>query len=166
MSDCLFSIVSYCAASGEQCCNVICSVFYLYPPVFLIYRVKGLDSSVFSARRYKLPIAQSLSRNPLFLLHLPSPNRPPPPLLFLDPEQKATLRVTNLSEDATEGDLQDLFRPYGQIARVAVPKDRVTGQPRGFAFVDFYHTSDAQRAIDKVHGTGFNSLILSVEWAR
>jgi len=54
-------------------------------------------------------------------------------------EEKASVRVTNLSEDANEHDLHDLFRAYGQIARVSVPKDRMTGLPRGFAFVDFYN---------------------------
>jgi hypothetical protein len=81
-------------------------------------------------------------------------------------KQQATLRVTNVSTDATRDDMHELFRRFGPIARVSVPQDRVTGEGRGFAFIDFYNHDDAARAIEKLHGTGFDSLILNVDWAR
>lgn len=48
-----------------------------------------------------------------------------------------SIRVTNLSEDTREQDLQELFRPFGPISRIYVAFDRETGLSRGFAFINF-----------------------------
>jgi translation initiation factor 3 subunit G len=48
-----------------------------------------------------------------------------------------SVRVTNLSEDTREQDLQELFRPFGAISRIYVAFDRETGLSRGFAFINF-----------------------------
>lgn len=77
-----------------------------------------------------------------------------------------TLRVTNISEDTQENDLRDLFGVFGRVARVYVGRDRETGAGKGFAFVSFEEKSCAQKAIDKVHGRGYDNLILSVQWSR
>ncbi len=45
-------------------------------------------------------------------------------------------------------------------------QDRNTGEGRGFAFIDFYNHDDAAKAIEALNGTGFDSLILNVDWAR
>ena len=44
--------------------------------------------------------------------------------------------VGNLSFDATEEDVRQAFAEYGEVASVNIIKDRETGRPRGFAFVD------------------------------
>ena len=49
-------------------------------------------------------------------------------LLWID--EAATIRVTNLSEDTREADLQDLFRPFGAIQRIYLAKDKNTGQSK------------------------------------
>ena len=54
----------------------------------------------------------------------------------------------------------------GAISRIYVAFDRETGESRGFAFINFLHRDDAQRAIDKLDGHGYDSLILRVEWAQ
>lgn len=81
-------------------------------------------------------------------------------------DEAATLRVTNLSEDACESDLQELFRPFGPIARVYLAKDKVTNQSKGFAFVSYIKREDAARAIKSLQGYGYDHLILNVEWAK
>lgn len=81
-------------------------------------------------------------------------------------QQDASLRITNLSEDVREGDLQSLFGHYGRLQRVYLAKDQTTGASRGFAFVTYYDKTDAQRAIDKLHGHGYDNLILQVQWAK
>jgi len=81
-------------------------------------------------------------------------------------DEAATLRVTNLSEDACESDLQDLFRPFGPIARVYLAKDKITNQSKGFAFVSYIKREDAARAIKSLQGYGYDHLILNVEWAK
>ncbi|CAJ2657785.1 unnamed protein product [Trifolium pratense] len=76
-----------------------------------------------------------------------------------------SVRVTNLSEDTTEPDLHELFRPFGSVSRVYVAIDKTTGMSRGFGFVNFVNREDAQKAISKLNGYGYDNLILKVEWA-
>ncbi|KAK7461981.1 translation initiation factor eIF3 subunit g [Stygiomarasmius scandens] len=77
-----------------------------------------------------------------------------------------TLRVTNISEDTQENDLRELFGMFGRVARVYVGRDRDTGAGKGFAFVSFEERSVAQKALEKVHGKGYDNLILSVQWSQ
>lgn len=81
-------------------------------------------------------------------------------------DETATVRVTNLSESTRELDLYDLFRPFGEIVRTFLAKDKNTGISKGFAFINFKKREDAERAIQKLNGYGFDHLILNVEWAR
>jgi len=81
-------------------------------------------------------------------------------------DEAATIRVSNLPEDVRESDLQELFRPFGGIARIYLAKDKVTHQPKGFAFINFHKREDAAKAIAGVSGYGYDHLILNVEWAK
>lgn len=81
-------------------------------------------------------------------------------------DEAATLRVTNLSEDAMESDIQELFRNFGPLARVYLAKDKQTNQSKGFAFVSYVKREDAARAVQNLNGFGYDHLILSVEWAK
>jgi len=85
---------------------------------------------------------------------------------YHDGREEATLRVTNLSEDTTEADLSYLFRTFGHTSRIYLAKDRLTNKSRGFAFINYTHREDAQAAIDKLNGYGYDNLILQVEWAK
>uniref|UniRef100_A0A7N0TPI4 Eukaryotic translation initiation factor 3 subunit G n=1 Tax=Kalanchoe fedtschenkoi TaxID=63787 RepID=A0A7N0TPI4_KALFE len=76
-----------------------------------------------------------------------------------------SVRVTNLSEDTREPDLLELFRTFGAVSRVYVAIDQKTGVSRGFGFVNFVNKEDAERAINKLNGYGYDNLILRVEWA-
>ncbi|KAI5574929.1 hypothetical protein POPTR_010G199000v4 [Populus trichocarpa] len=79
--------------------------------------------------------------------------------------EENSVRVTNLSEDTREPDLLELFRTFGQVSRVYVAIDQKTGVSRGFGFVNFVSKEDAERAINKLNGYGYDNLILRVEWA-
>jgi len=81
-------------------------------------------------------------------------------------QQEASLRITNLSEDVREGDLQDLFGQFGRLQRVYLAKDMATQQSRGFAFVTYWTREDAQRAIKNLNGHGYDNLILQVQFAK
>lgn len=81
-------------------------------------------------------------------------------------EDTAAIRISNLSENAQETDLQELFKPFGHIARIFLAKDNMTGQCKGFAFVNYYRKEDASKAIATLNGFGYDHLILSVEWAK
>ncbi|PKA64040.1 Serine/arginine-rich splicing factor 33 [Apostasia shenzhenica] len=76
-----------------------------------------------------------------------------------------SVRVTNLSEDTREPDLLELFRTFGPVSRVYVAVDQKSGVSRGFGFVNFVHKEDAEKAINKLNGYGYDNLILRVEWA-
>lgn len=76
-----------------------------------------------------------------------------------------SVRVTNLSEDTREPDLLELFRTFGAVSRVYVAVDQKTQVSRGFGFVNFVNKEDAERAINKLNGYGYDNLILRVEWA-
>ncbi|OMO53021.1 hypothetical protein CCACVL1_28940 [Corchorus capsularis] len=80
--------------------------------------------------------------------------------------EENSIRVSNLSEDAQESDLRELFSPFGQITRVYVAPDRNTGLNRGFAFISFARKEDAEKAINMLDGYGYDSLILKVEWSQ
>ncbi|KAJ6987151.1 hypothetical protein D5086_015921 [Populus alba] len=79
--------------------------------------------------------------------------------------EENSVRVTNLSEDTREPDLLELFRTFGPVSRVYVAIDQKTGVSRGFGFVNFVSKEDAERAINKLNGYGYDNLILRVEWA-
>lgn len=77
-----------------------------------------------------------------------------------------TLRVTNVSEDAAEDDLREMFSRWGRVARVYIGKDRETGQGKGYAFVSYEDRASAQKALEKMNGFGYDNLILSVSLSR
>ena len=81
-------------------------------------------------------------------------------------EDLPTLRVTNISEETQENDLRELFGAFGRMARVYVGRDRETGIGKGFALVNFEDRANAQRAMEKLHGKGYDNLILNVQWSR
>ncbi|KAB7495557.1 Eukaryotic translation initiation factor 3 subunit G [Armadillidium nasatum] len=80
-------------------------------------------------------------------------------------DETATVRVTNLSENTREQDLQELFRPFGEISRIFLAKDKFTMASKGFAFINYKRRDDAARAIQVINGFGYDHLILNVEWA-
>jgi len=81
-------------------------------------------------------------------------------------DETTTVRVTNLSESTREGDLQELFKKFGEIARIYLAKDKNTGSSKGFAYINFKRREEAEMAIKSLNGHGYDHLILSVEWAR
>ena len=81
-------------------------------------------------------------------------------------DEQATIRVTNLSEDTKESDLQELFKPFGPIQRIYLAKDKHTQQSKGFAFINYHNRDDAAKAIRALCGYGYDHLILNVEWAK
>lgn len=55
--------------------------------------------------------------------------------------------VGNLSYSLDEQSLRQSFAEFGEITDVAFPKDRVTGRPRGFAFITFNDAKSAEGAL-------------------
>ena len=78
----------------------------------------------------------------------------------------ANIYVGNCSYDVTEEQLRDLFAAYGEVDSVNVIRDRDTGRPRGFAFVEMSDSAAAKAAIEGVNGTDLGGRALKVNEAR
>ena len=76
------------------------------------------------------------------------------------------LFVGNLSFKTTENDLQDAFASCGTVVETNIMMDRMTGRPRGFAFVTMSSPEEAQKAVDTLHGKEFDGRALTVNVAR
>ncbi len=76
------------------------------------------------------------------------------------------LFVGNLPYSATEADLREYFSAVAPPSSIAVPVDRETGRPRGFAFIEYADTAQAQEAITRFNGVPFQGRPLSVSEAR
>ena len=76
------------------------------------------------------------------------------------------LFVGNLSFKTTENDLHDAFAAHGTVVEATLMMDRVTGRPRGFAFVTMSTPEEAQKAIDALHGKPIDGRSLMVNIAR
>ena len=75
--------------------------------------------------------------------------------------------VGNLPYTCDEQQLRELFGSDGRnVADVAIITDRMTGQPRGFAFVNMVSADDAKKAIDALHGSLFGGRTLTVNEAK
>lgn len=75
------------------------------------------------------------------------------------------LYVGNLSYNTSQAELQAHFAAAGEVQEVAIPTDRETGQPRGFAFVTMGDSSSANAAISTLNGTTLDGRILKVNEA-
>ncbi len=62
------------------------------------------------------------------------------------------LYVGNLAYSVTEDDLKEAFTAFGEVASVNLIKDRMTGQSKGFGFVDMPRNSEADTAIKSLNG--------------
>jgi cold-inducible RNA-binding protein len=73
------------------------------------------------------------------------------------------LYVGNLPYETTEADLQALFAASGDVSTINIVRDRATGQPRGFAFVEMNDAASAQRAITELdqHQLGGRNLTVN-----
>ena len=77
-----------------------------------------------------------------------------------------TIYVGNLSFQATEEDLKEVFAEYGEVSRVSLPTDRETGRKRGFAFVEMKDDSAEDKAIAELDGAEWLDRELKVNKAK
>src|SRR5712692_7253800 len=78
----------------------------------------------------------------------------------------AKLFVGNLSFQATEEDLRELFAQAGTVETVRIITDQFTGRPRGFGFVEMATKEEATKAVEMLNGHLFRDRNLVVDEAR
>jgi uncharacterized membrane protein YgcG len=76
------------------------------------------------------------------------------------------LYVGNLSFSTSQESVQSAFAAIGEVREVALPTDRETGQPRGFAFVTMGNAQAADDAIAQLNGSMLDGRPLRVNEAQ
>lgn len=76
------------------------------------------------------------------------------------------LYVGNLSFSTSRESLQSMFAGAGEVREIAMPTDRETGQPRGFAFVTMGDAAQAAAAIEQFDGAKLDGRALKVNEAQ
>ena len=76
------------------------------------------------------------------------------------------LYVGNLSFNTSQQSLEAAFAAVGEVREVAMPTDRETGQPRGFAFVTMGTAQAATAAIAQMNGLMLDGRTIKVNEAQ
>ncbi len=74
--------------------------------------------------------------------------------------------VGNLNFQTDEETLRSTFSQFGQVDTVDIVRDRESGQPRGFAFVEMANDGEADAAINSLNGQAVDGRNLTVNEAR
>ena len=74
--------------------------------------------------------------------------------------------VGNLAREITQEDLEEAFKAFGQVTSVTIIKDKFTGEPRGFGFIEMPGKAEAQAAIDGMNGKELKGRPLNVNEAQ
>ena len=74
--------------------------------------------------------------------------------------------VGNLAHDATDDDLREVFEAFGQVEKTNVIRDKVSGESRGFGFVEMPSKDEAQTAIDEMNGKDLKGRAININEAR
>ena len=72
------------------------------------------------------------------------------------------LYVGNLTFNASEHDLREIFSEAGEVSETAIVTDKTTGQSRGFAFVTMADEAGAKKACEKFDNRDFFSMNLRI----
>ena len=74
--------------------------------------------------------------------------------------------VSNLSFNVQDEDLREFFASYGEITSAKVIMDKVTGQSRGFGFVEMPDDAAAKKAIAELDNATVEGRNIRVNEAR
>ena len=74
--------------------------------------------------------------------------------------------VGNLAREVTQEDLKAEFDVFGEVSSVSLIKDKFSGQPRGFAFVEMPNKEEGEAAIAGLKGKMLKNRTLDITEAR
>ena len=73
--------------------------------------------------------------------------------------------VGNLSYQATEDDIRALFAQHGEVQKVTIIKDKISGESRGFCFVEMSNDGEGRTAIAELNGVNCKGRALKINEA-
>jgi len=76
------------------------------------------------------------------------------------------LYVGNLAREVTEDELRQAFEAHGQVTTVNLIKDKFSGEPRGFGFVEMPGKAEALAAMEALNGQDLKGRSIIVNEAR
>jgi cold-inducible RNA-binding protein len=76
------------------------------------------------------------------------------------------LFVGGLSWDTDDHSLRNAFEEHGEIQEAKVIADRETGRSRGFGFVTYTNSADANKALEAMNGAVLDGRTLRVDTAQ
>lgn len=92
--------------------------------------------------------------------------------IFLLPKRKIggmkgdrimNIYIGNLSFSTTEDSLKSLFAEFGDVESVKIIKDRYSGRPKGFGFIEMPSNSEADQAIKALNGNRIDGCNIKVK---
>ncbi len=81
-------------------------------------------------------------------------------------ERSVKIYVGNLSYEVTEDELSAEFGAFGKVESVAIPFDKLSGRPKGFAFVEMPNKTEADAAIAGLNGKNLKQRTIVVNESR
>jgi len=72
----------------------------------------------------------------------------------------------NLLRNLSEDELRQVFESYGTVTTAAIIKDKISGESRGFGFVEMPNADEAQKAITGMNGRDFKGRAMTVNEAK
>jgi RNA recognition motif-containing protein len=72
----------------------------------------------------------------------------------------------NLLRNLSEDELRQVFESYGAVTSAAIIKDKISGESRGFGFVEMPNADEAQKAIAGMNGRDFKGRAMTVNEAK
>ncbi len=74
--------------------------------------------------------------------------------------------VGNLPYETTEDDLRQMFGEFGTVSSANIITDRVSGNSKGFGFVEMDDDEAGQKAVDELNGSDLKGRNIKVNLAR
>jgi RNA recognition motif-containing protein len=76
------------------------------------------------------------------------------------------LYVGNLSYRLSEDELRQAFEEFGRVSSCTIIKNKLTGESKGFGFLEMPERSEAEAAINSLNGRELKGRRLNVNEAR
>jgi RNA recognition motif-containing protein len=74
--------------------------------------------------------------------------------------------ISNLSYAVKDADLEGLFQEYGEVSSSKVITDRMSGESRGFGFVEMPNEAEALKAIKELNEVEYDGKVITVNVAK